>query len=351
MNGMVRVLSIDGGGIRGIIPAKILIRVEELLQEYSQDAQAKISDYFDLIAGTSTGGVLTALCLCPDKKGSWKSKYTAQDMLNLYVKYGKDIFKRSVKTQSYDYFGLFNPLYQKTQFEKILDEYLGQYRLTDLTKPCLIPAYDIEHGKAVFFNKLGVEKGEDKNFLMRDVVRATTAAPTYFPVAKSKEKKKKESTFIDGGMFANNPALCAYIEATKFPSEPTQKEVLILSLGTGARDRHYPYRVAKHWGRLGWIIPVIDVYGSAASQTVDHQLRKLYEQKNLKANYLRIEPSLDQFNVDKGMDNISKKNIKALQHVGDKMVEQYDEQLRLFVKKIYESQVTFPHERLYRKRR
>lgn len=349
MRRAIRVLSIDGGGIRGIIPAKILIRVEELLQEYSQNPEAKIGDFFDLIAGTSTGGILTALCLCPEEKGSTKAKYNAKEMLDVYLEHGDAIFTRSFMTRYLDYFGLFSPLYQKEAIEKITKEYMGDCRLSDLIKPCLIPTYDIERGEAVFFNKMKVVKGSEQDFLISDVVRATTAAPTYFPVAKSTEKKLKDESFIDGSLFANNPALCAFIEATKFPCEPMQREIHILSLGTGSRDKHYPYRYAKQWGRLGWVIPVIDIYGSASSQTVDHQLKRLYEQKDIMPNYLRIEPHLSEFEVDKGLDNTSPKNMEALQKVGEKMIENYDEQLKIFLKKICDSQKTYPHRELYRK--
>ena len=350
MRQVVRVLSIDGGGIRGIIPAKVLIKVEALIKEYSNDPNAKIGDYFDLIAGTSTGGVLSALCLCPDEKGSEHPKYNAEDILEVYTKHGKQIFSRSVVAKYLDYFGLFSPIYQKDYLEKILKEYLGDCRLTDLTRPCLIPAYDIEHGKAVFFNKMNVKSGSQQDLFVRDIIRATTAAPTYFPIAKLKNKKS-ENTFVDGGILANNPALSAFVEATKFPCEPLHQDILILSLGTGAKNRKYSPKDANHWGRLGWIIPVIDIYGSAASQTVDHQLKILYQKRNLEHNYLRIEPNLDEFDVDPDLDNVSDANIKALQNVGDETAKQYEDQLRIFIKKICQNQTINSHENLYKKQR
>lgn len=343
----VRVLSIDGGGIRGIIPTKILMRVEELLQAYSKNPHAKIGDYFDLIAGTSTGGIITALSLCPEQVGSQKTKYAATDFLNFYLDYAQQIFSRSFMTRYLDRLGLFNPLYRKEPLEELVEKYLGDYRLSDLTKPCLIPAYDTQSGEAVFFNQLGIVKGSPKDLLVRDIIRATTAAPTYFPVARPNLK----NTFIDGGLFANNPALNAYVEATKFPCEPRQREILILSLGTGAKDIHYPYEQVKSWGRLGWVVPVINIYGSAASQTVNHQLTRLYGQKDLAANYLRIEPSLDKFEVDKGMDSVSEQNLQALQKIGEATASEYDEQLKLFVKKVYESHLRCPHENLFRQPR
>ena len=88
MKKKICILSIDGGGIRGIIPAKILVRLEKLLQEYSRNPQARISDYFDLIAGTSTGSILTGLYLCPSDGERKMAKYTAQQALDLYLNEG-----------------------------------------------------------------------------------------------------------------------------------------------------------------------------------------------------------------------------------------------------------------------
>lgn len=154
MKRKIRVLSIDGGGIRGIIPAKIMIKIEELLQEYSKNPNTRISDYFDLIAGTSTGSILAGLYLCPDGFGSTHSKYSAKEVLDLYLAHGGEMFERSWKTQLIDYFGLTSPLYKAEKLEKMLADYFGDLRLEDLVKPCLFPAYDVEHGEAIFFNQM-----------------------------------------------------------------------------------------------------------------------------------------------------------------------------------------------------
>ncbi|MCL1948406.1 MAG: patatin-like phospholipase family protein [Turicibacter sp.] len=347
MPGKVRILSIDGGGIRGVIPATILIRIEELLQEYSGDKSARISDYFDLIAGTSTGGILTALCVCPDDINKTRSKYAAKDILDMYVDKGKKIFTRTLKTQTVDYFGLFSPIYQKGNFERILEGYLGDAMLSDAVKPCLIPAYDIESGKAVFFSQLMLTAKTIEDVPLTFVVRATSAAPTYFPV----QNAEGDTAFIDGGLFANNPALCAYVEATKFPCEPLARDIMVLSLGTGSKGNSYPYKKAKRWGRIGWVIPVIDIYGSAASQVVDHQLRRIYAQKELDANYLRIEPDLSKYDVSYDMDDASAKNIQNLIKVGEGAAEEFDSQLREFIQKIVASHETFCHDDLYIRRK
>lgn len=349
MKRKIRVLSIDGGGIRGIIPAKILVKVEELLQEYSQNPETRISDYFDLIAGTSTGSILAGLYLCPIYCGSTHSKYSAQNVLDLYMNHGSEIFERSWKTQIIDYFGLGSPLYKADKLEKMLSDYFGDLYLEDLVKPCLFPAYDVEHGKAIFFNQMNAYRSVDENFLVREVVRASTAAPTYFPIAKLGNQSADEAySLIDGGLFANNPALCAYVEACKFPCQPSPNDIMILSLGTGSKGKIYPYESAKGWGKIRWVVPIIDIYGSAASQTVDHQLKVLYRCHQIKDQYVRIEPDLSQFDVSAHLDSVSPKNLKALEEVGEKMVEAHLERIKKFTRQLYISQIGHPSDDFYR---
>ena len=336
MNSKIRVLAIDGGGIRGVIPARILVHIEGILREISRDENAKISDYFDLIAGTSTGGILTALILAPEPS------YSAEDMVKLYVEHGADIFTRSAITRFIDRNGLFHPLYQHTAIEKIFEDYLGDLKISDLKRPCLIPTYNIETGTATFVSSLAILQKPSHDCLVKDVLRATTAAPTYFaPTLKG------DDAFIDGGMFANNPALCAYVEATKFPSEPHAKDIMVLSLGTGSINRHYPYESARRWGRLNWIRPALEIYSSAASQTVNHQLEMIYMNKDREENYLRIEPNLNEFVVSAAMDSVTGENIEALIEVGAQMCEKYDGELRRFLTQVVLSNVTSGHEQLY----
>lgn len=332
----IRILSIDGGGIRGLIPARILVRIEELLREISRNEKAKISDYFDLVAGTSTGGIITAGLLAP------LPSYTAADMVELYKKHGEAIFTRSIMTKTVDKLGLFNPLYQHDIIEEIFVKYFGDLKISDLVKPCLIPTYNIETGKATFISSIGILQNPLRDRYVKDVLRATTAAPTYFA-----PMRRGQDAFIDGGMFANNPALCAYIEATKFPAEPRTEDIMILSLGTGSVERTYPYESARRWGRINWLKPALEIYSSSASQTVNHQLEVLYEQKEKSANYLRIEPNLSEFKVSVAMDDTKPENIEALIVIGAQLVEENEAQLREFLTKVVLSNVTSSHESLY----
>ena len=333
----LRILSIDGGGIRGVIPAQILVHVEKILREISRNDQAHISDYFDLVAGTSTGGILTALILAPGKK------FNASEMVDLYINHGTEIFTRSAITQSIDRLGLFNPIYQHERLEAILEDYLGFIRISELVKPCLIPTYNIETGRATFVSSLAIMQNPSRDRFVKDVVRATTAAPTYFAPAR-----RFKEAFVDGGMFANNPALCAYIEATKFPAAPRPEEIMLLSIGTGSINRNYPYEQSRRWGRLNWIRPALEIYSSSASQTVNHQLEMLYQQKDAIDNYLRIEPNLSDFEVSFSLDDASNDNIKGLKNVGIAMSKEYDAKLRAFLQKVVLSNTINSHEKLYK---
>ena len=342
MGAKVRVLSFDGGGIRGVISARVLMHVEEILQEISGDKDARLSDFFDLVSGTSTGGILTALVLAPDKEISGRARYSAADMLDLYLNHGQEIFTKSVRAKYLDRFGLLNPLYAAEPIEKILNDYLGDLKISELLRPCLIPAYNIDKGRATFFSGLEVRDNPKRDRYVRDVLRMTSAAPTYFPPAKI-----GDDAYIDGGIFANNPALCAYIEAIKFPADVAPSDIMMLSIGTGSTSRHYDYKRVKDWGRLEWIKPIIDIYSSSAAQTVNHQLEVLYDKKDRTGNYLRIEPNLDKFKVDKGMDAATVENMDKLVKVGETINIDYDIQLRKFLRKIYESNRLSPYQKLY----
>lgn len=336
----MRILSIDGGGIRGIIPGQILVVLEKLLQKYSGLADAKIADYFDMIAGTSTGGILTSIYLCPDKINPKRAKYSAADAVQLYTQNGRFIFNTSFFHKFFNLFGLFKPLYSADMLEELLNNYFGKVKVSELVKPCLITSYDIKSHSAIFFNKLSAIKNNNHDFLLKDIARATSAAPTYFPVANIKSINYLAYSLIDGGVFANNPALCAYAEASKLGTSTNLNDMLILSLGTGAYGSEYKYRNATNWGRIEWVIPIINVMMSGVSETVDYQLNVLFKSINKSDNYLRINPSLMGFGRSVyEMDNASTQNINLLKKIGCDTADAYFTRLDNFAKMLVHEQM------------
>ena len=340
-NKKIRILSLDGGGIRGIITCIILRYIEEKLQKYD-NPDAKLGDYFDLISGSSTGGLIAAILLMPN--GHKKAKYSIQTALDLYAKKGEDIFNVSLWEKIINPVGMFDEKISSKELEKQLNEFFGEAKLHEFIKPSLITSYDTYNRKAKLFNKLD---GSDaiENFYVKDVCRATAAAPTYFEPAQITSMYGQTYTLIDGGVYANNPALCAYAEARKIqfskvlndelkPDNPTVNEMIVVSVGTGTVLKPYEYNYLKNAGKIKWIQPIVDMLLSANAETVDYQMKQMYEtlgERN-QQNYHRINPELK--NASSDMDNASSKNIEALIQAGLFYIEKNRKELDSVAKKL-----------------
>src|SRR3954464_3159764 len=179
MNKPFRILSIDGGGIRGILPGQLLVELEKKLQLISQNPQARIADYFDMIAGTSTGGILTCLYLYPDRKNPARPLFTAEEAVNLYLENGGGIFKESSIRMD----GMRQEKYPVIAIETLLKKYFNDTRLSELLKPCLITSYNIYARATHFFTQHDAKENKAYDFYLYDVARGTSAAPTYFEPA------------------------------------------------------------------------------------------------------------------------------------------------------------------------
>ncbi len=325
-----RILSIDGGGIRGIVPGQILVYVEKLLKEVSGNDRTRIADYFDLIAGTSTGGILTCVYLCPAPDDPTTPRFSAEEAVELYLERGDEIFDVPMWHKFKSGGGVFDERYPAEGLENVLEDYLGILELKSLIKPCLITAYDIKRRQAHFFTQHDAKDNAGQNFYVRDVARATSAAPTYFECALVKSFSNITYPLIDGGVFANNPSLCAYAEARGFPNSPTAKDMVLLSLGTGQSKVPYYYREAKDWGLAEWAKPVIDIMMSGVSETVDYQLQQMYAAVRKPNHYLRIQPQLRHASPE--MDNASMENMAALKELGSYTAEEKKKELAAFAK-------------------
>ena len=341
MNKKIRILSLDGGGIRGIISCVILKYIEEQLQK-QDNPNAKIGDYFDLVAGSSTGGLITALLLFPD--GNKQAKFSVEEALNLYAKKGESIFNVPFFQYLLNPFGLLKEKISDKNIEKQLEEVFGNLELKDLIKPCLITSYDITARKAMLFTSHNANQ-PIKNFYVKDVCRATSAAPIYFEPAQINSFYKQQYTLIDGGVYANNPALCAYAEARKInfstilndiqkPDCPTINDMIIISIGTGTVLKPYYFEDFDNAGKLKWISPLIDILLSSNVETVDYQIHKMYEtlgNRNSK-NYHRIMPELKKASPE--MDETSKDNVFNLIQAGLAYISENQEDLNQIVKKL-----------------
>ena len=205
---MVSILSIDGGGLGGIIPATFLI-------EFEKRTGKPICELFDLIAGTSTGGILATTLTLPNQSG--KPKYTAEQVRSAYFDHGATIFHQSLLRSVITLGGLVRPKYSARGLDAMLDKYLGRSRLHTTLTEILVTAYDMASSTPWFFKTAFAKDHRTPvdDPLLSQVARATAAAPTYFPPLTM-----EGHCMIDGGVFASNPALCAYAHARSiYPEE------------------------------------------------------------------------------------------------------------------------------------
>src|SRR5215470_8175059 len=144
----IKILSIDGGGIRGIIPGTILTYLEKRLQALTKTT-LKIGDFFDMVAGTSTGGILACIYLRPGEDG--KAKYSANDAVRLYQEEGQAIFATTAFEKIIKLYTLFAPKYSANHLEEQLKIYFEDTKLSELIKPCLVTSYEIAQRSAVLF--------------------------------------------------------------------------------------------------------------------------------------------------------------------------------------------------------
>ncbi|MGA1872994.1 MAG: CBASS cGAMP-activated phospholipase [Thermoplasmatota archaeon] len=317
MSGLVKVLSIDGGGMRGVIPCMVLKDIEEITGD-------RISDLFDLIGGTSTGGLITLGLTKPGAKG--RPEFSAKDILELYEKHGTRIFHRSVWRKIESAWSLLDEKYSTKGLDEVLEEYFGDARLRDSVKPVIIPSYEIESRCAWFFRSERAKVSRSYDFLMKEVARAASAAPTYFQPAKlMAEGDLDYYALIDGGVFANNPSLCTYVEArTLFPEA---EDILFLSLGTGELTRRISYDEAKGWGLANWAHPILNVMFDGQSDTVDYQMEKLLQHSGSRRRYFRFQTRLDSGMDD--LDDASEENIHDLKLEAQEMIDRHTEDLEL----------------------
>jgi patatin-like phospholipase/acyl hydrolase len=295
-----KVLAIDGGGIRGIIPALILEAIEERTNR-------PISSLFDMLSGTSTGGIIALGLTLPAEDG--KPAKSAHDIVNLYEREGRTIFPTTLRAQLHVE-TVYGSKYDADGIEQTLQRYFGDARLKDALKPVIVPSYDIEKQVPIFFKSERARTSAAYDFLMRQVARATSAAPTYFPPEKVEtDDPLQYYALIDGGVIANNPAMCAYAEAIKM-GKVDGAGVVIVSLGTGELRHPLQYNEARKWGQVEWAQPVLDVALQGSSATVDYQLQQLLVTEGADQAYFRFQFTLTQDATQ--MDDARDQNIKHL---------------------------------------
>ncbi|GAA5038312.1 patatin [Marivirga lumbricoides] len=322
MKESVKVLSIDGGGIRGIIPGTIMQAIEE-------DFNIKVADYFDLIAGTSTGGILACAYLCPHPDDPTLPRFSAKEVVNLYLERGTEIFDIPFFHRIRSVGGLTDETYPSKGLEKALNDYFGDGWLKDLLKPTVITSYDIHNRKGHFFRQHKANEPQ-RNFKVKDICRATSAAPTYFECSQITAEDKTQYCLVDGGVFVNNPAMCAYSEIREY-TKLTAKNMHILSLGTGHKRDSYPYDKSRNFGKAEWIKPALDIMMSGAADVTHFHMSQIFGTIERPEQYLRVDQEIPP-TINPEMDCATPENMESLRQLGLKIYHEHRETISQWMK-------------------
>ena len=321
----VRVLSLDGGGIRGLISAIVMDYVERRAAEMTNNPELRIADLFDMAVGTSTGGILVCFYLTPDSKAPFQAKYTANQALKFYEVHGWEIFNNSRYKRWLGTRMWFRAArYKSKVLEALGQDLFGDTQMNDLLKPCVIPTYDLMMQEPYFLSNMDSNEREE-NFYVKDVIRSTSAMPTYFsPAQVQSPETGKCMVNIDGGIFANNPALCAYTKCRKsiFPQQnyPKAQDILLFSVGTGRLNMNLPNVIKSYrWGVLDWMKTLPELMMDGSFETiVDFHMHNLFwhHDSNRRFNYKRVDVPFNSRKYSVDMADASPKNIKALKAAG-----------------------------------
>jgi hypothetical protein len=333
-----RILSVDGGGIRGLIPAIVLAELEERVSREAAEKRS-LSDCFHLMAGTSTGGLIALGLTAPDPSGE-RPRLSPADLVSFYRDQGPPIFRaglRGLLTLG----GWLGPKYSPATLERVLGDTLGDVRVRDARRDVIVTSYDMKRREPHFFKRWRAAESEDRNPSMVEAALATAAAPTYFP-----SHGLDDRALVDGGVFASNPTVAAIAEALKRttdePADLRPKELLVVSLGTGVREFGFEQDQVRRWGRIGWIkprsgeVPLLGAVLDGQSDAADHWAHMILnhepgdplpERDDVGANgprYFRLQIRLE---TALGLDDASAGALDRLAAAARQLIDAHDEQL------------------------
>lgn len=326
---MALVLSIDGGGIRGLIPAIVLAEITRRLQLRGIDKP--LCELVHLTAGTSTGGIIAAALNCPHPHDPKRPSMTPPELVSLYEAEGPEIFNAGFFRKLHR--GLVDESYDEKPLEMKLAKHLGDAKLSEGLGAVMITAYDIAARETVFM-KGGRVRGPGAwpkpptDYRFRDAARATSAAPTYFePEPVTDVAGKKTRILVDGGVFNNDPAMSAYVEAVKLGH--AADDITVISLGTGYLTRPFAYNEARNWGALGWIdprkgAPILSVMMHGQAHSTGHHLDMLLNADGKPKRYHRLDIALTMANggASDDMDDTTPKNLANLRKTANMLIAQ-----------------------------
>ncbi len=328
------VLTIDGGGIRGLMTAR-------LLQEIEDRTGKPISELYDLIVGSSTGSIVVGCLTAPSKDDPTKPRYTAKETMDFYVKDGETVFPPDRYRQLRHLLPGMNGFFDPTAFEKILDEQLGDLTMSDSLNYIMIAGTDMKKFRPVWMSNFK-DKGKREDFTqkweslkLKDAIRASASAPTVFPAKyiynhpnKNNPAAQERHAFLDGSLFASTIARRAYTQAKKLATEGSR--IVVTSLGTGAMEPNLTPDQLNQMSMLDWVRNArgASIFNVSVEMTMQDIMNDLREE--LGDDLYRFNVTVDPDHPDcpdMSLTNAKASNIEKLLKIADKMIDTHDEQI------------------------
>ncbi|CAL9195606.1 unnamed protein product [Musa hybrid cultivar] len=361
---LVTVLSMDGGQTCPTIPATILAFLESKLQELD-GPDARIADYFDVIAGTSTGGLVTTMLTAPNSDG--RPLFAAKDIIQFFLDNSPEFFPQKKAGIVWNLFdAATGPKYDGKYLHSKIQEMLGDTKLSQTLTNIVIPTFDIKLLQPIIFSTFETKYTPLKDALLSDICIGTSAAPTYLPGhyfgTEDQTPRLKQFPTVTGGVAANNPVrlknphdmilgwmelmqndgqtLTAMSQVTKeilmenadfFPIKPADNcRFLVISLGTGSNKQEgkFSAQESAKWGLLEWLYnkgstPIIDIFFQASADMVDIHVPVLFRALHSEEHYLRIQFEQDDTLVGdaSSVDISTRENLEKLVEMGNELLK------------------------------
>jgi len=304
-----KILSIDGGGIRGLYSAR-------MLEVFEERFQTRTVDQFDMICGTSTGGLI-ALALAMG--------IPAKKIREFYDTHGPRIFPAAPAITALIRQTFGRGKYSNEVLRVVLLEMLGNKRIGDSECLLCIPSYSLTQAKPYIFRWDHPEGklGRDNATLCVDVALATSAAPTFFPIVEIEHANHEGQQFVDGGICANNPSLVGLMEAVRYFAGPDTTtpysaiEILSIETLNPPMGRAAQKRLAK--GVIQWREDLVSVFMEGQARMTDFIMNQLCDSLHVPARYVRIAspPVPSEEAALLGLDNAKPAALQLLRRIGN----------------------------------
>jgi len=332
---VIRILALDGGGIRGIIPLMVLREIEGRTGK-------PINELFDFIAGTSTGAIISTGFTFPNDQGL--PRYSAEDILEIYKKVGHEALDYPLWRKILTLYGTIGPMGRLENLHKLLRKEFGKVRFSQLLNNIAFLGYEVKGRKPIIFTNWKAPLTVDMlntNLWVADLLTALVSDIPIFPPTLIRNKEGSITHVLaDGGVTGPNPALVALtVASTIYPG----KEYLVVSLGTGY---HFPKESktgTEDWGVFQWSIPMLEIQLYANALRVKYQMDRLAQADTLASlNHFRFDTPIKAEYTSPF--NTSPQFLQVLEEYGQSIIREKSETLNELIPHLLDPQLPLPPE-------